>query len=551
MDETLPSAAAQVLDLLRRAYVDRLSGELRLDRGDERRGLAMREGHVVYGVSDAPGERLGDVLVRHGDVSREVLERADAVARSEGRRLGVVLVETGILATEQLEDAVATHVRVILYSALEEPPGTPFFEPLADPREDAAGWVPVSRLSTGQLLLDAARTLSDPSAVREAFGNLDRTLVLGTDPRLGTHPLALTPADGFVLSRVDGTLSARELVGLIPLPPEDTEKSLLGLLCSGAIAFGAERSVAPHPPPQRPSGAAPASPAASSPTTPSAATPSAATQPPAGAQPPLVPAWTPEDVRRLIVEAFSGLKDRDHFEVLGVTIAAGDKEIRAAYARLAKALHPDACRDPALADIDEQRAALFVAVREAYEVLRDPKKRAAHEVEARRRRPRPATAAPPASAPPAPPATLTPEQLEEIVATGEELVQEAQYGEAMQAIEPVLPRTAGPLRVRALMTLARASRRYPERLRQAEACLQEVLREDEPLLEGAIQLEALLLLGEIYKASALPVRAAATYRKVLTIHPGNRRASRELAALQSPTSPPSGGGSLLGFLKKR
>jgi hypothetical protein len=537
MDETLlPSAAARALDLLRRAYVERLSGELRLDRGDERRGLAIREGHVVYGLSDAPGERLGDVLVRHGDVSREVLERADAVARSEGRRLGVVLVDTGILATEQLEDAVATHVRVILYSALEEPGGTPSFEPLAGPREDAAGWVPVSRLSTGQLLLDAARTLSDPAVVREALGDTDRTLALGTDPRLGTHPLALTPADGFVLSRVDGTTSARELVGLIPLPPEETEKSLLGLLCSGAVTLGAKRAVArrvasPRPPvapsaPARDQGARPA--------------------------PEIAPDSSPEGVRRLVLATFERVsaRFRDHFEVLGVPAEADDKEIRAAYARLAKALHPDACRDPALADVDEQREAVFVAVQEAYGVLRDPRARAEHEAALVRRTPRPA--APEAAQPGTPAAVaLTPEQLEKAVATGEELVTDGQYGEAMQAIEPVVHRIDGPLRVRALMALARASRRYPEKLRQAEGHLQEVLRDHADFLDGTVELEALLLLADIYKASALPVRAAATYRKVLAIQPGNRRANRELAALEGPSPPPPGGGSLLGFLKKR
>src|SRR5512147_3053342 len=124
MDETSPSPAAQVLDLLRRAYVERRSGILRLDRGDEHRGLAVREGQVVYAVSDAAGERLGDVLVRHGDVTQDVFDRAEAAARSEGRRLGAVLVETGIVGTDQLEVAVVTHVRAMLYSAMDEPGGS-------------------------------------------------------------------------------------------------------------------------------------------------------------------------------------------------------------------------------------------------------------------------------------------------------------------------------------------------------------------------------------------------------------------------------------------
>jgi uncharacterized protein DUF4388 len=220
MDETSSSAAAaQVLDLLRRAYVERLSGVLHLDRGGEHRGLVLREGQVAYAMSDVAGERLGDVLVRHGDVTQDVFDRAEAAARSEGRRLGAILVDTGIVGTDQLEHAVATHVRTMLYSALDEPGGPPSFETVEAAAEDAAGWLAVSRLSTGQLLLDAVRRLEDPAVVREALGDQDRKLVLITDPWFRAQPVTLTPTDGFVLSRVDGTLSTRELVGLIPLAP--------------------------------------------------------------------------------------------------------------------------------------------------------------------------------------------------------------------------------------------------------------------------------------------------------------------------------------------
>jgi len=536
MDESSPSAAAQVLDLLRRAYVERQSGELRLGPGDEHRGLAVRDGHVVYAVSDVAGERLGDVLVRHGDVPQDVLDRADAAARSEGRRLGAVLVETGIIESDQLEEAVATHVRAVLYSALDEPAGSPSFVPLEPAAEDSAGWLPVSRLSTGRLLLDAARRLEDPAVVREALGDVDRKLVLGTDPRLRTHPVALTPTDGFVLSRVDGTLTARELVGLIPLPAEETEKSLLGLLCTGAVAFAAERPAAP--------------PAAASP--PPAAAPSRPATPPSGPPPPpsVAPSPPPEDVRRLIVETFESLKERDHFEVLGVTMAVDEMELRAAYARLARILHPDACRDPILAEVDGQREAVFVRVREAYEALRDPKARSEYEAERRRRKPRSAPAPLPEPEPAAPVPT-SPEKLVEIVAAAEELVNGGEYGEAMQQLEPVLQRTEGPLRVRARMALARASMRYPERLRQAEAHLQEVLREDPAVLDDTARLAACLLLGDIYKASRLPARAAAMYRKALSIQPDNRHATRELARLEGPAPTPPASGKLLGILKKR
>lgn len=61
-----------------------------------------------------------------------------------------------------------------------------------------------------------------------------------------------------------------------------------------------------------------------------------------------------------------------HYEALGVAPTASDREIRAAYRRLARETHPDAHGDAAL----ERR---FKRVTRAYEVLRDPVRRAAYD----------------------------------------------------------------------------------------------------------------------------------------------------------------------------
>ena len=224
-DATPPSPAAQVLVLLRQAYVERGSGELHLDCGYGRRGLFLREGHIVYAWSDVEGERLGEVFVRHGDVSQANLDRARATAESGGFPLGSVLVDVGLISSAQLEEAVACYVRQILFAALDEPHCSPEFEAIEALPTDAIEWDPATRLSTGQVLLEAVRRLEDPAVVREALGDRDRKLVLATDPLLCANQVALSPTDGFVLSRVDGTLSAREIVGLIRPRPRKRRKA--------------------------------------------------------------------------------------------------------------------------------------------------------------------------------------------------------------------------------------------------------------------------------------------------------------------------------------
>jgi molecular chaperone DnaJ len=64
---------------------------------------------------------------------------------------------------------------------------------------------------------------------------------------------------------------------------------------------------------------------------------------------------------------------RDFYDVLGVSKTADEKELKAAYRKLAKQYHPDANQHDATAE------AKFKEISEAYDILKDPQKRAAYD----------------------------------------------------------------------------------------------------------------------------------------------------------------------------
>ena len=65
--------------------------------------------------------------------------------------------------------------------------------------------------------------------------------------------------------------------------------------------------------------------------------------------------------------------EQDYYDLLGVPRGADDAAIKAAYRRLAKEHHPD--RHNGCSDKEAQ----FKAINEAYDVLKDPQKRAAYD----------------------------------------------------------------------------------------------------------------------------------------------------------------------------
>jgi hypothetical protein len=209
----------------------RRSGILHFMRGEERRSVSLQLGHIVNAHTNVEQDRLGEILVRHGTLSRSDLETALKIAEEEHKRLGVVLRELGILDEQRLDDALAAHVREVLGKVFSWSDGSYTFD------EEPVGGGPLRSLPTAEVILEAARRLEDADVVRYALGDIDRILVVTSDPRRRSQQLALNATDCHVLSLVDGSLSARRIIQSVSLAPEDARTSLLGLLAVGLLEW--------------------------------------------------------------------------------------------------------------------------------------------------------------------------------------------------------------------------------------------------------------------------------------------------------------------------
>jgi tetratricopeptide (TPR) repeat protein len=475
--------------VLRTLYVERRTGLLTVTRQAEQGSVCFIRGNIVYGSTTIKECQLGETLVRHGILRQQDRERAGAMVSATGQRLGQILLDLGLLDADGLEDALALQVREVLLTVFSWPDGHYVFDD-----QDAArfrGYDKPLRVSTGEVILDAVWSISDPDVLRFALGDLDRVLAPASDPLLRFQRISFSPTDGFILSRVDGVLSAREILALAPVTAAEAERSLCGLLYTGMVEFV---KVAPD-------AGAPAPPA----------------------------------LGRTIRAAHAALAHQNHFEVLGVTPAATASELLAAYFRLARIYHPDQHHLRELHDQKDVLEALFRRVGEAHRVLSDPHGRAAYELSLAP--PSPPRVDEPAPVP-APPEILTladPMQIAEALDRADEMLAAGRAWDAGLAVEAVLAQATGRVRRRGRLLKARAHLQGPGGARAAEEELKAALAED------AAHPEAHFLLGTIYRDGGAHALAAAAFRRALALKPRYHDAQAALSALVPVTGQEAGG----------
>ena len=229
-----PSDPTPLFRLMRDVFAAGKTGHLHFAHGSQRRSLFFVHGNILHGTTDVEGEHLGHVLVRYGFIDQATLESLVPIVLRERKRLGVLLQEKGILTAARLDEGIGLHVRDILFDMVDRSEGRFSFEEMM---VDGAADVK-AQILPGQIILEAARRLQAPEIVTKVLGDVDRPLVMSARARVAVQKLTLSPTDGFLLSRIDGTLTAREIFQIIPLPQEDVERSLFALLCTGTVEYG-------------------------------------------------------------------------------------------------------------------------------------------------------------------------------------------------------------------------------------------------------------------------------------------------------------------------
>lgn len=332
-------AQTPLYSVLRKIQSKGLTGSLSVARPDQSRLLYFNQGELHSARSSVEDHRIGHALVRWGYLSTENLERALHLQEEQGGRLGQLLVREGLLTRAVLDDEARRLMQEIVLSALGWSEGTYTFVPGPRSSDDeiAIGF----SLSTTALIIEGIRRVPESEQFLERLGDLANI------PRL-TRTLAefddtvWLPADAaYMLSRIDGRMSIREILSLIPGLEAARAKLLYTLIYCGFVA----RSV------------------------PSRGMPAAVGAP---------PSVSGNAHRDLVESTYRRIDWFSHYDLLAISRNASAEEIERAYRSRYPLFDPILARQPGLAGLRKQFTVLRSRLALAHEVLSSPTSREAY-----------------------------------------------------------------------------------------------------------------------------------------------------------------------------
>ena len=320
---------------MRGAYAGERDGALISETAGAKRLVFFEHGYLVGARSELVQERLGEVIVAEGGVTRAQLEEATRFIRS-GRKLGRILVELGYLKSGQIEAYVRRQIIRIASAMLLSKS-----ERLAFSTAIPVEAVTLSPVSIGDVFLDAAFHLTDIDGYREKL-LLDGYVLTQTRDALAlAGHMKLSADEAEVLDLVDQRNSVGDILSASPLPEDSTLRLLLALYQAGIVALREKEE------------------RVEAPVFESEPAPSAWAPAPAAVDP----------IEAELISTFNEMQCQNHWQVLGLVRNASYAEIDRAYQALCRHFDPGKYHHILAGDFQEKLSSVRARLKEAFVTL--------------------------------------------------------------------------------------------------------------------------------------------------------------------------------------
>jgi hypothetical protein len=231
-------------DLFQLIHFGKKNGTLNITNGDAKGYVCFRNGNVFFATHNWKRPPLGQRLTESGMVTDEQIDEALDLQKStrKGQRLGNILVELGYLSRESLEVFVEEQIRDAVFHLLRWTEGEFDFDPnQIFPEEDIG-----LSMTTEDLIMEGSRRLDEWYQIEKKVPSLDSVFKMTKVPGKDATDINLTSEEWLVLYHVDGESSVRDIIEKSGQSALVTCKALYGLVTAGLVVLATEEAAAPE-----------------------------------------------------------------------------------------------------------------------------------------------------------------------------------------------------------------------------------------------------------------------------------------------------------------
>ncbi len=214
-----------ILEILQFITQANWTGEFLVVDGEVHRSILFDTGTVILATSNAPPERLGEILYKHGKLSRAQFDEALRLM-GPTRRFGDIVVTKGWIKPNDLFAMLQRQVEEIFYNTLSTARGTFLFARGID-----AAAIPVRvNLSAGGLMMEGVQRIDEWAYFRAKIPDAHVVLV----PVAGRDAGEI-PHGARLLAELDGVRTLEDVARITTLGEFETTKAAFALLQAGVV----------------------------------------------------------------------------------------------------------------------------------------------------------------------------------------------------------------------------------------------------------------------------------------------------------------------------
>jgi curved DNA-binding protein CbpA len=353
--------------LLDSLHTREASGVLTVEKKPARRQFCLLKGIVRLAASNVPEERFGEFLASYEALDREIILAAERECATNGKRLGEVLMASGAIGLDTLRGWVRYYTLEMIFLSETWTDGEYRF---AEGVPNIIGEVTVE-VPPLEIALERHRR-SIPEAPMKQLTSNQPLIVTPSPARNGElRRLRMTGAESFVMQRLKGATDLQAILKDSPFEEIDTLRAVAVLTASGIVDLSARRSQTGYRPSGSRAGGAAAGPVAAGGSSTAYGSRAAGH---ADGEDETVSIEYYDRMHSLLMGA-------DFYRTLGLETDATNDQIREAYYRLAREIHPDRFLTSPMDVLHAKMEELFSQVLDAYRTLTDSESRGRYDAQ--------------------------------------------------------------------------------------------------------------------------------------------------------------------------